>query len=417
LEPQLEEGLPQEVIEAALAAKQAAQQPALSPEEEAAKLQEKRAMLALGALIRYLVKNRADIRLTHGVMIFARQLYIVAVKDMELKVGAFTEKDRERWLDLALADAAKEEAQLPDGPEPLDKQGIFALVEEAFNRNARFVVDRGFEERDVAAAYKEVGKWLEGALAEHIRHEKAARRAQQDAVEQSRKARPVSLGTPFHAELQDKLRRDQPLVLVGWEPALRWLMANIMDYVVALADEQVYQVVRLVDRKFSREEEKAVKEKRGKLVQVSANRWKDCGRGRKDMEACFMEHILPLITGPMDLLVVDNLAWAASSTGIAVRQHVLDSVGRKAAAVNKILRAFCKDAGSAMVAGVPLPDTALPNFSSPVWDQLMQFSFLRGVQVVDAGECYDLALGRDIYKVSVPKADIDVYRTTNLILP
>ena len=384
--------------------------PAAEPQQE---LVPDRKRDLLGVLVRHLINHREDVKLTFAVMLFSRQLYAVGMKDLEYKLEGFSEKEKQRLYNQAL----KAEEVAPEEGDPTAAE-VFELIEEALVQTCRHAAAQAFTEEQLIPAFtKVVQPWFEKTLVAHIKKEQAAKQAHWDELEKLRKARPVPLGVGYDPDLQDKLAREQPLVLVGWAPAVHWLMAKIAEHARTAGDEQVYQVCRLMTQLKPNVDGPDAKPK-NRLVRLGAKDWEDVTKARAGLDKLFVGKVLPQLSEPLDLLLVDDAAHAAKSQGLSLASKVLTAAAivRKVTHANKIFREFGHKAGCAVVLGAPLPDRQLPDFTDGSWEQLNTFAYLRAVKVVEKGDDYIVSVGVDAWETVVPKAEIDGCQTSTIIL-
>jgi hypothetical protein len=335
-------------------------------------------------LAQRLIAGNKGIQQCVGTMIASRQLYAMAVKDLELQVRDLPEEDSHELLEECLIQAAGAQAAKP------------------FDENALYV---GFQET--------VYPWMIKTVKRHNEEEEREHKQEMDDLENARRARPLPVGINFDPELEDALPRERGLVLVGWEPALRWVMDQMVTNVLATRDrEQLFFVIRLMEA-VNKDEEIDEKVQR-QLFRLGGKFWKNCCKSNKSWPILFQTKILEHLTDPPDLLVCDNLCSATENIIGAGRSS------RAAGHAHKKFRDWCLKAGCGFLGGVPQESKDPPNLGGPEWEQLRTWSCLRPVWVKDSEnqvQSYNVCIGRDTVIATVPKSTLDSQGSGKIILP
>jgi hypothetical protein len=120
---------------------------------------------------------------------------------------------------------------------------------------------------------------------------------------------------------------------------------------------------------------------------------------------------LDKLKDPVDLFVVTDLAHAREG-------HSFQSPTAKASEAQKKLRKWATVMGAAFVGAVLLDGEKLPDFNTPIWEQLRLFTYLRGVgvEVREDGD-YDIIVGRHTRIEGVSKEEVDAFSSSDIITP
>ncbi len=352
------------------------------------------------AIMHHLIDKRENIAQTVAAMMASRQLYAVAVRDLELIAAAIPEAERQALFQTALSQLKEPPAELPD---PL---ATFELVEEMLIQAAAYGASKPFSDATLFLGLrKTVLPWLEKTVERHNRIAAKEKQVEIEAHEQARRERPVPIGVVHTSEKEPKLYRDRSLVLFGWRPAVLWVLDQMVTGALAARDEQLYTVIRLMTRTTKVEPQ-------AHLLRLGGRDWEDCCKNGTSWPKLFQSRLLTQLSDPPDLLVVDDLAHAGKSTSL-----LGGSPARMAGNAQKRFRDWCNKIGCALIGGV-LIDSQEPVFpASMEWEQLRTFTTLRAVGVTEIGENYRITVGRDAAFFTVEKATLDSYGTGNIIVP
>lgn len=245
---------------------------------------------------------------------------------------------------------------------------------------------------------------LADAAGRHLEGEAADREAEAREAAAARAASPVPVGFKVSAAHDSTaLTRGQAVVLVGWGPAVRWLLDRACE--TAHADPAGLGVVRLATRSAGPGGQDA------RMVRVAPNLWAGCADSALALVKMTSAHVAPTLPTPPDLVVCDDLA-AAVTPAFAGRDRAAC-----AGDAQRRLRAYCEASQAAFLAGLPYPDYASPpDFGGPEFDKLRTFTHLCRVTVEDRGDAARLTVGEGAAVVDVPKDQLEADRHA-LIVP
>jgi|TARA_R110000824_G_scaffold82768_15_gene207519 hypothetical protein len=347
---------------------------------------------ALAEKAQGLLLSDDNLRQVVGAMLASRQLYAMALHDMDVRVDMLDEEEeeREQLKEVFISSAAKQAAN------PFDENELLQGVQET------------------------VIPWMEKVSKEHNFLEERTRRTEIQEAEVERRNKDVAIGVAYtQTELPEEdsdetemdgvyeLNRVRTLVLVGWKPAVLWVINHILEYVTSpeafassLAPKQTVVLART-----------AAGHKDARVMTLGEKAWENCARSNEWWGRTFQESYLDKLKDPMDLFIVTDLAHAREG-------HSFQSPMAKAADAQKRLRKWATKMGSAFIGGVLLDSKKLPEFNTPIWEQLRMFTYLRavGVEVRDDGD-YDLIIGRHHRISGVAKAEIEAFTSSDIITP
>jgi hypothetical protein len=340
---------------------------------------------ALSEKAQGLLLSNEGLRQVVGAMLASRQLYAMALHDMDVRVEALEmdEEEKDQLREIFISSAATQAAN------PFDENELF----------------RGMEET--------VMPWMRSVAKEHTLLEENTRREEIQKTEKERREKDVKIGVEYlqprkaDEALSDDLNRTRTLVLAGWRPAVLWVINHILEYVTSpeafatsLAPKQTVVLTR-----------RGGGHKDPRIMTIGEKGWENCARSNDWWKRNFQELYLDKLKEPVDLFVVTDLTHAREG-------HSFQSPMAKAAEAQKKLRKWSTVMGAAFVGAVLLEEKKLPDFNTPIWEQLRLFTYLRGVSVeVRENGDYDIIVGRHTRIEGVSKEEVDAFSTGDIITP
>jgi len=325
--------------------------------------------------VQQVIMKHMGIRQCLGSMIAARQLYAMCVRELESQVAELPEEDQHELLEECLVQSAGHQAAKP------------------FNENALYV---GFQQT--------VYPWMVRTVEKHNKEDEAEHQKDMEEAEQIRRDRPIPVGIKFDPDLE-ALPRERTLVLVGWAPAVDYVIQEMVTKTLANKDGQLFSVIWLTmsAHKLGTQPQ---------LWRYGGEDWKHCCKVNKTWPKFFQTKILRDLDAPPDLLVCDDLMNACE-------QVIGTRTVRSAGAAHKRFRQWCVKAGCGFLGGVPQDTKEPPKLQGAEWEQLRTWSILRPVWVREAssGDDYALYIGKDLFVDNIPKATLDSRQKTKLVLP
>jgi len=344
--------------------------------EEAADLKEKWA--ALSELAQKLVVSDQGLRQLVGAMVASRQLYAMAIHDLDVRL----ESEKATYGDIADEDRSP--------------------LKEIFISSAATQAAHPFEENDLLTGFRDtVIPWMESVSRMHTEEEARILKKEYAASEKERRAKNIELGLGLHPSEEDLLDRERSLILVGWGPALSYLVDKVITYSLlnVLEFNQVLHLAKSSSKKSDH-----------RLLEIGGKAWEDCAKNNASWDKIFATQYLEKLSAPLDLFVVSDLAL----TNLG---GTFQSEASRGAEAQKRLRKWATNMGTAMIGCIPQATTNRVELNTPEWEKLRMFTRLRAVQVKtrDDGD-YDMTVGRHVlYKVS--KSEVDSYVSSDIIKP
>tara|TARA_R110002020_G_scaffold276042_2_gene491251 strand:- start:15747 stop:16913 length:1167 start_codon:yes stop_codon:yes gene_type:complete len=347
---------------------------------------------ALSEKAQGLLLSNEGLRQVVGAMLASRQLYAMALHDMDVRVDALEvdEEERDQLREIFISSAASQAAN------PFREQELFQGMEET------------------------VMPWMKDVAEEHNTIEERMQREEIQTAEKERREKNINIGITYtqaesseddlaDAEFEGtkELNRVRTLVLAGWKPAVLWTINHVLEYATSpeafassLAPKQTVVLTR-----------EGGGHKDPRVMTVGEKGWEDCARSNDSWRRTFQETYLDKLHEPLDLFVVTDLSHARKG-------HSFQSDIAKAADAQKKLRKWSTTMGAAFVGGVLLDSKKLPDFNTPIWEQFRLFTYLRGVAVEERENGnYDIIVGRHHRIVDVAKGEIDAFSSSDIIIP
>jgi hypothetical protein len=355
----------------------------------APKTDQQRAIEQCGIWYNKLTKSNPKMLSTVASMIGLRRAYAVAYRELQEQIEA-----SQATLD-----------QQGQGEEIPAEFCDFAV------QYAMWAASKPFNEHDMMSGVLEtILPWLADVVDSHTVADEKAAMEERAELNERRRNTPLPIGVK-HTPAQEgtSLARDRALVLIGWEPAVRWLMDEMCSNVLN-TQEHDFRIVRCLTRPPNASEQHA------RMIRLAPSAWSGVANSDRDIDKMVFEFIEPTAGGPVDMVAIDNLSLAF--TGGFVGRNPYANAGD----AHRRLKKWTDKLGAGLVATVPTETYQLPDFSGNEFEQLKTFANLRPVAVTDgAGEGkddhYKVVVGTEATVFYVPKATIDAYSTSKLILP
>ncbi len=327
-----------------------------------------------------LITENEDVRQAVSTLIASRQMYAVAVTELEFIMERLEKKAHPLTVDVFLQTASN------TASEPFDETILFqGLIETIF-------------------------PWMQKVCKQHTEEEIKERKTEQLEAEERRKLVKVPIGVTLDKTEDPLLTKGRHVVFVGYRPAIRVLLDHITNHVLASrADDhpqRLFTVIRLL--------QKAKKEDgHERLIRLGEQDWANCLVTSKGWMRIVGKDLLPQLPAMPDLLICDDMPMAYEGfTG-----------SHEATRANQALKEFgrwCKSVGAAFVGAVPMGADAAPLLTGSQWEVIKTHAVLRPVTVIregddlKEGQC-KILVGRDAFSMVV---DEDLLKSSgNIILP
>ena len=334
---------------------------------------------ALSDLAQRLVVSDQGLRQLVGAMVASRQLYAMALHDLDFRLENSTSSREE---------ITGEEC---------------SLLKEIFISSAATQAAHPFEENDLLTGFRDtVIPWMESVSSAHNEKEARVVKEEYQTKEKERREKSISLGLGLMPEEEDILDRNRSLILVGWSPVLFYVVAKVIDHVLSSILD-FHQVIHLAKTPRQTSDHR--------LLELGGKAWGNCARTNASWNKIFVTQYLEQLAAPIDLFVVSDLS--AANVG-----STFQSVMSVSAEAQKRLRKWANEMGAAMIGCIPFPEQKRIDLNTPEWEKLRMFTRLRLVTTeIRPDGNYDIIVGRAGRIENVSKDEIEAYNSSDIIKP
>lgn len=349
-------------------------------------------------LAQHLVLNDPEFGQLVASMLASRQLYAMCMYELEM----LCEK----------RDFKKEKVEDIENLEDLEDLHIPMLKEILIN-SAAVQAQQPFDEKLLFNGFvKTVFPWMQRVVVEHTKEQEAAKREEYDEMNAKRIVTPLKLGVQWFPEsVTDtgaELGRTKPVMLIGFEPAVRWILDQITE--TALGEESnVNQTLRLNSGGKPKHSDP-------KVWYVPKGDWEQVANSNTEFGRMYARNVADNLIDPIDLLIVDDLCHATPS-------HEFSSIHFTANEGQKKLKKWADQLGCLLIGCVGLPRDLQPNeLNRPEYETLRVHNILRAVEACKLpaveGEEARYAVTIGIHKFGeVSQAELDEYAPKKIITP
>lgn len=337
----------------------------------------KRDMEVVAEVANKLVVNNAAFGQLVASMLASRQLYAMCMYELE-------------WL------MREGETKGNDVSDLSDQQKV--MLKEILINAAAVQAQQPFDENVLFQGMKKtVFPWMEKVVGKHSDYQNRERKRLFEEQEKVRVETPIDLGLSIS---ETPLDRQMPVLLVGEAHLLQFLF----DQLIQNLPDVVKQVVQLVESKPKVEEPRS--------VPVPLDAWKGCARSNNGFQRVYEACVLPVLSNPVDLLVVRNLLPAYNGMDFA-------SITTRANEAQYKLKKWANAAGALLVGGLPLDRPLKGNeLHQPEYETLRVHNVLRGVasKPVPDSDDVEILIGPAV-ALRVPNTELDAYKQSSIIVP
>lgn len=317
-----------------------------------------------------------------AVLIGARQLVALVNFELTGALSALSKEDRIKLVSNARAAVNGDEVVLDDSD--IFSRANFLLREIAASKSSE-----QFDVSHFAQGFRQtLSPWVTRTVKKLMRELEAQRKREHEAAKQKLKETPIPLGVVFHPEHGSLLSRDRVLVLTG----PRDLVARVLDTIVenmTTDSENLITTVRFTDANGIWGDSPS----NSRLVPVLKHQWSNCGKSTNSILRFFSTQVLPRLSDPMDVLVVDDMRDVVS-IGNRSLFYRLDTA-------HKRLRGFCRLFVSGLIIGFPWDDPREAELVSLI-SGIRAFSTIVPVSLKSANDDFlEISLG-DASTIQVP---------------
>ncbi len=359
----------------------------------------------VGPLANNLVQNSLEFTQLVSVMLASRQLYAMAVYELDRLVDVTDWSEETKF-------AEQEESRVKKGESLPDD--VAAMLKEVLINSSAVQAHKAFDERDLFNGMMTVVfPWMQRVVELHNELQQKQAQAQFDEMNKQRIATPLKLGVQWFPEsVTDsgaEIDRNKPVLLVGHEPAVRWVIDAITEQALT-EDSNVNQILRLNSGG-------KPKHASPELWDVSKNTWGSVLTANNSFMRFYTEWVAENLKDPVDLLICDDLLYATSGdakSSVLTPHNTLNEGQRK-------LKNWAKEAGCLLISCSLLDRQLEPNeLQLDHYSTLKTHNILRAVEakklpgVEGEPACYEITIGT--HKLGeATQAELDAYMVSPII--
>lgn len=349
-------------------------------------------------LAQHLVLNDPEFGQLVASMLASRQLYAMCMYELDMLCDKkdFTGK---AYKDLELSGDV-EESHIP-------------MLKEVLINSAAVQAQQPFDEKLLFNGFvKTVFPWMQKVVVEHTKMQEEANKKEFEEMNAKRIVTPLNLGVQWFPEsvtnTGSKIERGKPVMLVGLEPAVRWVIDKITE--TALEEgSNVNQAVRLNSGG-------KPKHSSPKVWYVPKDEWEDVANTNTEFGRMYARNVADNLIDPVDLLIVDDLKHATPS-------HDFSSIHFTANEGQKKLKKWADQLGCLLIGCVGLGRDLQPNeLNRPEFETLRVHNILRAVEArklpaVEGEEAvYEVTVGTCKFG-EVTESELEEYAPKKIITP
>ena len=337
---------------------------------------------------RSLAQYNQEVQLAMAAMLAGRQIYAFAVQELDKLLGTIHEI---KVLDApvsATADAVTPEPKTHTEDRPPHPLAVEVLIQSVANRG-----NQAFDPTQLLEGMGQIVlPWMHNHLKQLLVAQEEYKNKAIEAAKAARKAHRVPIGIPLDKGLDGRLDRTKGLVLVGYGPAVRYLLDYAVNTALAVRDEDHPNKVLSVIR-FCEQMPQASQHER--LARMPRKLWERISGSDKVLGQLLHDHIFNQMRTLQDLVVADDLTGLGRDLSAGRRQdHEINAY--RAADGCKMLLKWAKHSGFALLAGVPSPTEKPVGLREGAWEHLRSQVTVRSVTVIRKAcpQAPDLAEGK-----------------------
>lgn len=349
-------------------------------------------------LAQHLVLNDSEFGQLVASMLASRQLYAMCMYELDMLCDK-TDFTGKAYKNLELSGDV-EESHIP-------------MLKEVLINSAAVQAQQPFDEKLLFNGFvKTVFPWMQQVVVEHNKLQTTAEKKEFDDKNAERIATPLNLGVQWFPESVTnsgaEIGRAKSVMLVGFEPAVRW----VLDKITGAALEEgsnVNQVLVLNSGGKPTHPENEV-------CYVAEGEWEDVANTNAEFGRMYAKNVADQLTAPVDLLIVDDLRHATPS-------HDFSSMHFTANEGQKKLKKWCDKLGCLLIGCVGLGRDLQPNeLNRPEFETLRTHNILRAVEArklpTAAGEeaQYEITIGTQIFG-EASESELNKYQQKKIITP
>jgi len=322
-------------------------------------------------------------------MLASRQLYAMCLYELDWLC-----RDTDfSAVDTALADMT-------------DQQRI--MFKEVLINAAAVQAQQPFDEQVLFAGMTQtVFPWMQTVVKKHSEHQAAEKKKGNEQREELRVSTPINLGFQFYAETEaietHAINRHKPVLLVGKQDAVRWLLHRITESVLTPASGAT-QLTRLL--------EGAPKITDSHLVNIPKDVWENCASSNTGFQKIYDFFVYPKLNEPVDLLIVDNLLQTCKGMTSIPITSIANEAQRR-------FKNWGEKAGALVLGCIPLDRELRANeLNGTEYETLRVHNIIRGVVaepcVINDAPHFKICVGQ--HEVAqIPAAELEAFHFSKII--
>lgn len=350
-------------------------------------------MMQAGLVANKLVQAHPEYGRLLASMLASRQLYTMCLYELE------------RLADETDFKAIEIEDETYEGLKP----NQMVMLSEILINAAAVQSQQSFDEQMLFNGMTSiVFPWMQEVVKKHTLIQKKLRRETFNKQEAERVATPLSLGIPIFPPDETTtgytIQRHKPLMLIGWEPAVRWLLDHITGESMKYGSN-VEQMLRLHSGG-------APGHNDPRIWYVPKLEWGSITSTNTAFQQLYSRNIESNLINPVDVMLVDDLTHAYKGLSFGSVHSVANEAQKK-------LKKWAEVAGCLLIGCVILPRHLKANeLNTTEFETLRMHNVLRSVCAetiqVEGSEWYKVMLGA--YEVDrFPKETLDKYISSVII--
>lgn len=343
----------------------------------------------VAAVANKLVGNHPGFTQLIASMLASRQLYAMCLYELD-------------WLcrdtDFSAVDAALADMT--------DQQRI--MFKEVLINAAAVQAQQPFDEQALFAGMTQtVFPWMQTVVTKHSAWQAAEKKKGNEQREDLRIATPINLGFQFYAENEavetHAINRHKPILLVGKQDAIRWLLHRITESALTPASGAT-QLTRLL--------EGAPKITDSHLVNIPKDVWENCASSNTGFQKIYDFFVYPKLNEPVDLLIVDNLLQTCKGMTSIPITSIANEAQRR-------FKNWGEKAGALVLGCIPLDRELRANeLNGTEYETLRVHNIIRGVVaepcVVNDAPHFKICVGQ--HEVAqIPATELEAFHFSKII--
>lgn len=323
----------------------------------------------------WLIQNNVEARSILVALVAARQLYAMAVSATTKLIEGITKIGNEKR---------------PPTP------GVAEFMVQSAAAHAA----KPFEEVTLVEGLDQsVIPWMQATISSHVAADHADKQKKVQEIEEQRRNTLLPIGFKCDRERPVGLDRKIPVILIGYGPAIRYLLQLAKRTTLANPSFNVIEIggtrVQKFDLKFVAE---------GRLNVVPKNNFRAAASSKKRLLRAVSNFIQPYWQNKRpDLLLIEDLAWAGIDPIVSIESGGIGPYN--AADALKHLKPWCEHSGIGLLAGMSSPNMQPIDLHDAAWDRLKEHALLCAVTITQDVSTVSIHIGTNSDTLTVDASD------------